>query len=267
MRADKHQARLCRLFSRRLLSAGVPRIPGFLDRRFPLAGDRRVFELRKSRIAVDRRREVSHVAAGRQSCCQAQHQAGDRSGTGGQASACHRRYSAASVGDIARLIAAGWLARQEESVDGGWGQLSGRVKKNEGEWRRACKPGSVESGHFSGMPVARHLERSTRESQRTGPVRQGSLLDLAPGGVYQAEPVTRFAGALLPHRFTLTSWDSEESPIGGLISVALSLSSRTVGVTHHRVLWSPDFPPRGRLRKAPTQRPLGPLRLPLCRSL
>ena len=140
-------------------------------------------------------------------------------------------------------------------------------EKNEGEWRRACKPGSVESGHFSGMPVARHLERSTRESQRTGPARQGSLLDLAPGGVYQAEPVTRFAGALLPHRFTLTSWDSEESPIGGLISVALSLSSRTVGVTHHRVLWSPDFPPRGRLRKAPTQRPLGPLRLPLCRSL
>ena len=35
---------------------------------------------------------------------------------------------------------------------------------------------------------------------------------------------------------------------GGLFSVALSLSgplsqSRTVGVTHHRALWSPDFPP------------------------
>ncbi len=33
-----------------------------------------------------------------------------------------------------------------------------------------------------------------------------------------------------------------ERPVGGLLSVALSLSLRTVGVTHHRVLWSPDFP-------------------------
>ena len=32
-----------------------------------------------------------------------------------------------------------------------------------------------------------------------------SLLDLAPGGVYLAGPVTRPAGELLPHRFTLTA--------------------------------------------------------------
>jgi hypothetical protein len=30
---------------------------------------------------------------------------------------------------------------------------------------------------------------------------------------------------------------------GGLLSVALSLVFRPVGVTHHHVLWSPDFPP------------------------
>ena len=30
---------------------------------------------------------------------------------------------------------------------------------------------------------------------------------------------------------------------GGLLSVALSLVLRPVGVTHHHVLWSPDFPP------------------------
>ena len=30
---------------------------------------------------------------------------------------------------------------------------------------------------------------------------------------------------------------------GGLFSVALSRPLRVVGVTHHRVLWSPDFPP------------------------
>jgi hypothetical protein len=31
-----------------------------------------------------------------------------------------------------------------------------------------------------------------------------ALLGLAPGGVYRATPVTRGAGELLPHRFTLT---------------------------------------------------------------
>jgi len=168
-----------------------------------------------------------------------------------RSSGCHRGVIGEVAGSgprTARLIASWRLAGQEEMA----------VVKNEGEWRRACKPGSVESGHFSGMPVARHLERSTRKSQRTGPVRQGSLLDLAPGGVCQAEPVTRPAGALLPHRFTLASWGSSEPPIGGLFSVALSLSSRTVGVTHHRVLRSPDFPPRGwlvRASRAATTRP------------
>lgn len=75
------------------------------------------------------------------------------------------------------------------------------------------------------------------------------LLGLAPGGVCLAEPVTRPAGELLPHRFTLTCDGSHEGSrhIGGLLSVALSLASprgkRSVGVTHHPVLWSPDFPP------------------------
>jgi len=35
-------------------------------------------------------------------------------------------------------------------------------------------------------------------------------------------------------------------PSGGLFSVALSLTSRPVGITHHHVLWSPDFPPADR---------------------
>ena len=38
--------------------------------------------------------------------------------------------------------------------------------------------------------------------------RTGRPSDLAPGGVYRAAPVTRGAGALLPHRFTLTGADS-----------------------------------------------------------
>jgi hypothetical protein len=83
---------------------------------------------------------------------------------------------------------------------------------------------------------------------------------------FAEQPVTRTAGALLPHRFTLTtrSWPTNQPrPRGGLLSVALSLSSRTVGVTHHPVLWSPDFPLRNRLipkDHTVSQRPLGPLR-------
>jgi len=49
-------------------------------------------------------------------------------------------------------------------------------------------------------------ERSTRGLPRPKPMRTGSpcpLRDLAPGGVCLAIPVTRDAGALLPHRFTL----------------------------------------------------------------
>ncbi len=77
-----------------------------------------------------------------------------------------------------------------------------------------------------------------------------NLFGLAPGGVYQADQVTLAAGALLPHRFTLTThllnvFDEQidSKPFGGLFSAALSLTSRSVDVIDHPVLWSPDFPP------------------------
>jgi len=100
--------------------------------------------------------------------------------------------------------------------------------------------------HFSRTPVTRRLQQPTRKWVRNGPFRADPegpgffLLGLAPDGVYRAEPVARSAGELLPHRFTLTD---RETPTGGLLSVALSLTLRPVGVTHHRVLRSPDFPP------------------------
>ena len=50
-------------------------------------------------------------------------------------------------------------------------------------------------------------------------------------------------GALLPHRFTLTTHPTYVRPFGGLLSVALSVGSRRPGVTWHSALWSPDFPP------------------------
>src|SRR6476469_2660035 len=84
----------------------------------------------------------------------------------------------------------------------------------------ACKPGSV-PGRLAALPFGDHpsrrtvagtLQRSTRrlgraalERLRTTAARgQRQLLDLAPGGVYRAIPVTRDAGGLLHHRFTLT---------------------------------------------------------------
>ena len=62
------------------------------------------------------------------------------------------------------------------------------------------------SDHFSTTTIARRLQRRTRESNDAD--RISSLLGLAPDRVYRADPVTRVAGELLPHRFTLTSWEA-----------------------------------------------------------
>ncbi len=91
-----------------------------------------------------------------------------------------------------------------------------------------------------------------------------SLLGFAPGGVYRANQVTLAAGALLPHRFTLTCAPASElaKAIGGLLSAALSLISRPVSVTDHPVLWSPDFP-LGAAEATPSDRPIHSLVQPL----
>jgi hypothetical protein len=76
----------------------------------------------------------------------------------------------------------------------------------------------------------------TREPRAGDPI--ALLFGLAPGGVCRAGAVTRVAGELLPHRFTLAALAS-----GGLFSVALSVGSPPLGVTQHPALRSPDFPP------------------------
>jgi len=79
----------------------------------------------------------------------------------------------------------------------------------------------AEDGHFSRTPVTRRLQQPTRASggrpdqpaRYITPVREAlpketsanALLGLAPGGVCQASRVAPAAGALLPHRFTLTA--------------------------------------------------------------
>ncbi len=121
-------------------------------------------------------------------------------------------------------------------------------------------PGSVlpfryrhgSSGHPSTNAVAGALQRPTRTLGRAALKRV--LSGLAPGGVYLAFPVTREAGGLLHHRFTLTCFVplSNRRDPGGLFSVALACGLPRVGVTHHPALWSPDVPratcvTRGRL--------------------
>ena len=52
------------------------------------------------------------------------------------------------------------------------------------------------------MPPATNPKAS--DGQSFSPKGDTLLFGLAPGGVYLAGPVTRVAGELLPHRFTLT---------------------------------------------------------------
>ena len=77
------------------------------------------------------------------------------------------------------------------------------------------------------------------------------LLGLAPGGVYRAVRVAPHAGALLPHRFTLTCDRRSLTPAHRRsLSVALSVRSPRPGSRQHPALWSPDFPrPPSRRRR------------------
>src|SRR5918997_3523913 len=82
----------------------------------------------------------------------------------------------------------------------------------------ACKPDPVHrapygvpaGGHPSRPAVAGRLQRPTRRHRAGHPqspaqrTEAGAPFGLAPGGVYRAVPVTRDAGGLLHHRFTLT---------------------------------------------------------------
>ena len=91
------------------------------------------------------------------------------------------------------------------------------------------------------------------------------LFDLAPGGVYRADRVTPVAGALLPHRFTLTCALPGGIAIGGLFSVALSCRSPRLAVNQHPALWSPDLPrpvPAGGDPRRDGPRPPGRLTVP-----
>jgi hypothetical protein len=95
---------------------------------------------------------------------------------------------------------------------------------------------------------------------RSGPDQPCPLIWSCSRWGLPSRPVTRplvgsyIKGLAPPHLFTLTPptgrWrlckrlakPPAAGRRGGILSVALSRFLRTVGVTHHRVLWSPDFP-------------------------
>ena len=114
----------------------------------------------------------------------------------------------------------------------------------ETEWESAGKPGSVVGNHSSGMRVAAHLEQPTRKharAARRGLRRLLPYLALLPVGFALPSPLPSTRCALTapfqPCRHACAR-------LGGMFSVALSVGSRPPGVTWHRTLWSPDFPPR-----------------------
>jgi len=90
--------------------------------------------------------------------------------------------------------------------------------------------------------------RPTRNSRGAGhtPAAQppSSLLGLAPGGGCLAAPVTRRAGGLLPHLFTLARTDAHASAVGGLFLWPYPRGYPLPGVTRRHALWSADFPRR-----------------------
>src|SRR5262245_44453237 len=129
--------------------------------------------------------------------------------------------------------------------------------------RSACKPGSVPCGCTATViSLAGRLpgRSSGLPEGRNGPDQPCPLIWPCSRWGLPSQPVTRLlVGSYikelaLPRLFTLTQVCTD---LGGMLSVALSLSfdgrlcehsqpPRTVGITHHRVLGSPDFPLPGR---------------------
>ena len=123
-----------------------------------------------------------------------------------------------------------------------------QVNLQESKVELADKPGSVAGSpgamprrnpacsHSSRVSVAEDLQQPTRI--RRGPRHRIPIWPCSGRGL-PSHPCYHARGALLPHPFTLTA---NLAVRGGLLSVALSVSSRFPGVTWRPVLWSPDFP-------------------------
>ncbi len=132
---------------------------------------------------------------------------------------------------------------------------------------RSCKPDSVRRPAWairmtislgrrspaasSDLPGSRYRVGPTRVAAARRPRPTAPLFGLAPGGVCQAESVTRSAGELLPHRFTLTPRHTRKRAAVCFLWHCPYPEIRAVGITHHHALRSPDFPLRAASRPLP----------------
>ena len=111
-----------------------------------------------------------------------------------------------------RRPGSGWRAwcGPASSAPASWrdGYLYSRLRDYAGFCPGPCAPvaaihlGLPSPAGSSGLPADSGGQPSSARASRTRG--GGTLLGLAPGGVYLAATVTRRAGELLPHRFTLT---------------------------------------------------------------
>jgi len=117
---------------------------------------------------------------------------------------------------------------------------------------RLCGRVLVTTHLVQSEPISRVLSRTIIPLGVSSPIRSSNLPASDAGHAMDAYLVLlqvgftvpvcyQTRGALLPHRFTLTT--HLYRPFGGLLSVALSVGSHRPGVTWHFALRSPDFPP------------------------
>ncbi len=148
-----------------------------------------------------------------------------------------------SVAEIRRYQPAAQWRRQTKRRDEP-AALAVRQRKESKEMggggKPADKPGSVVGSHSSRRTVTSTLKQPTRKQREPRP-----CFPIWPcsGWGLPCRPCYHGRGELLPRRFTLTCpVGFPNDDIGGLFSVALSVTSRCPVVNRHPALRSPDFP-------------------------
>src|SRR6266568_2307310 len=98
--------------------------------------------------------------------------------------------------------------------------------------------------HSSATRITAVVEQPTRKLMTETGGSIAPLFGLAPQGVCRAVAARAGRGALLPHRFTLTTGlGSRLGRFGGLFSVALSVALPRLAVNQPAARRSSDFPP------------------------
>ena len=103
--------------------------------------------------------------------------------------------------------------------------------------------------HLSGTRIAPGLWRPTRDSFGTGGPMVPYLALLRMG--FAVRLLLPGARCALTAPFHPCLCPGKTRAIGGLLSAALSVTSRCPGVTRHPALWSSDFPPLGEFPGTP----------------